>query len=194
LLTGGQTAQCRPSTLTSSSETLFDSWSPSRPTEMSLGLRLSWSSSASAPPPFNRLSVHSRQAEAQSQTEAWADMPKHIPGTDGANRQPCSVPVVSHHLDGLLHSVDCRLVASCCRSWGSRAFPSGRLPVPAQEPIPGHVPAVLAARFVPSKEFPSSAAVPHHCGRCLPAVDSPQGGGTSRDTCFQMPQPMPPRD
>ena len=26
------------------------------------------------------------------------------------------------------------------------------------------------ARFVPFEAFPSSAAVPHHCGRCLPAV------------------------
>jgi hypothetical protein len=27
-----------------------------------------------------------------------------------------------------------------------------------------------ATRFTPSEEFPSSAAVPHHCGRCLSAV------------------------
>jgi hypothetical protein len=27
--------------------------------------------------------------------------------------------VVSHHLDGLLHTRPCRSVAPCCRSWGS---------------------------------------------------------------------------
>jgi len=30
--------------------------------------------------------------------------------------------------------------------------------------------AVPATRFTPFEDFPSPAAVPHHCGRCLPAV------------------------
>jgi len=30
-----------------------------------------------------------------------------------------------------------------------------------------------ATRFIPLEAFPSSAAVPHHCGRCPPAVPSP---------------------
>jgi len=30
-----------------------------------------------------------------------------------------------------------------------------------------------ATRFTPFEEYPSSVAVPHHCGRCLPAVTSP---------------------
>jgi hypothetical protein len=29
---------------------------------------------------------------------------------------------------------------------------------------------IPAARFIPFDEFPSSAAVPHHCGRCPPAI------------------------
>jgi hypothetical protein len=31
----------------------------------------------------------------------------------------------------------------------------------------GRIPPIPAARFTPSEEFPSSIAVPHHCGLCL---------------------------
>jgi hypothetical protein len=36
----------------------------------------------------------------------------------------CSVPVVSHHLDGFLRATDRRFVAPCSRSWGSPGFGS----------------------------------------------------------------------
>ena len=38
---------------------------------------------------------------------------------DAATRPTCSAFVGSHHLDGFLHRVVRRLVASCCRPWGS---------------------------------------------------------------------------
>jgi len=52
-----------------------------------------------------------------------ASTPPHFCGSGSNCRfEPCSVRVVSHHLDGLLRSEGCRLVASCCRSWGSLCF------------------------------------------------------------------------
>jgi hypothetical protein len=61
-----------------------------------------------------------------------------------------SALVVSHHLDGFLRAKDRRLVASCCRSWGSPRFPepAARRPRPngpkaarpAPEARPGPVP------------------------------------------------------
>jgi hypothetical protein len=43
-----------------------------------------------------------------------------------ANRHTCSAYVGSHHLDGLLHRTVRKLVASCCRPWGSSGFHTGR--------------------------------------------------------------------
>ena len=119
--------------------------------------------------------------------------PKRPREADGATHRPRSVLVVSHHLDGLLHSAGCGLVASRYRSWGSPAFLAGRLPVPTRKSRPGSAPAALAARLIPFKEFPSSAAAPHHCGPCLLAVHTPRGGDASRDTRFRAPQPASPR-
>jgi len=116
---------------------------------------------------------------ASRSRRTW-DRPKPVPGADGATRLPRSALVVSHHLDGFLHSHGCRLVASCYRSWGSPAFPAGRFRVPTIHrsglPRPGRAPAIPAARFGPSEEFPSSAAAPHRCGRCLLAVGYPPRG------------------
>jgi hypothetical protein len=94
-----------------------------------------------------------------------------------ANRLPhpltCSARVVSHHLDGLLRTVDPGLVASQCRT-GFAAFhrraPSGSGRSQSQE---GHTP-LPATRFTPLEEFPSSAAAPRHRGRCPLAVTDVQ--------------------
>ena len=123
-----------------------------------------------------------------------AKTPRRLPGTDDATRRSRSVLVVSHHLDGLLHTLGCRLVASCFRSWGSPAFRVGRLLMPTRRPRPGRAPTAPAARLIPFKEFPSSAAVPHHCGLCPLAVHLPRGGGASRDIRCRMPQPASPQD
>jgi hypothetical protein len=122
-----------------------------------------------------------------------ANAPKRSQEADGANHRPRSVLVVSHHLDGLLHSAGRRLVASCYRSWGSPAFLVGRFLVPTRKSIPGSAPTALAARFIPFKEFPSSVAAPHHCGPYLLAVHTPRGGDTSCDTRFRVPQLASPR-
>jgi hypothetical protein len=57
----------------------------------------------------------------------------------------------------------CGFVAPRCQLWSSTRFPSR---------LPGH-PRVScksfpfpASRVIPFEEFPSSAAVPHHCGLC----------------------------
>lgn len=154
---------------------------------------------AEAWPQAKRRSVLPKQlAEASCRNMPAWDRPKPVPGASGANRLPRSALVVSHHLDGLLHSAGCRPIASCYRSWGSPAFLSGRLHVPidhrSDRPRPGHAPAALAARFVPYKEFPSPVAVPHHCGRCLLAVHTPRGDDASCDTRCRAPQPASPRD
>jgi hypothetical protein len=40
-----------------------------------------------------------------------------------------------------------------------------------------------ATRFTPFEDFPSPAAVPHHCGRCLPAVTVLPGAVPDRGRC-----------
>jgi hypothetical protein len=49
-----------------------------------------------------------------------------------------------------------------------------------------------ATRFTPFEDFPSSAAVPHHCGRCLPAV-TVLPGAKSQPKPSPLPTASPPR-
>jgi hypothetical protein len=59
----------------------------------------------------------------------------------------------------------------CCTPQPAKGSP--RFLRPGTEPArePSWIPlAVPATRFTPFEDFPSSAAVPHHCGRCLHAV------------------------
>jgi hypothetical protein len=92
----------------------------------------------------------------------------------GAEPRLASDLAVSHSLAGLLRQKTRRLVASCCRSWGSIRFvhpPGGASPrsfviaddVPCWSPRAG----VPASRFVPPEGVPSPAAVSHRCDRCL---------------------------
>jgi hypothetical protein len=80
----------------------------------------------------------------------------------------CSTLVVSHHLGGLLRATAAGLLHPAAShgvrrvSWCRRpSHPRVLRPV---DPFP-------ATRFIPFKGFPSSAAVPHHCGPFLHAVD-----------------------
>jgi len=75
---------------------------------------------------------------SRASTPADGAVPKNSPPASVRGDQPrtCSVLVVLHHLDGLLRSRpgrpsascrydqtrSCRLIASCCRSWGSLRF------------------------------------------------------------------------
>jgi len=92
----------------------------------------------------------------------------------GAEPRLASDLAVLHSLAGLLRHRTCRLVASCCRSWGSIRFvrsPGVASPgsfviaddVPCWSPRAG----VPASRFVPPEGVPSLAAVSHRCDRCL---------------------------
>jgi len=82
--------------------------------------------SASARPPLRRPSFRTPLSRSPRAS------------TPGAGLSPCSfglgmplpksrsVLVVSHHLDGFLRATARRLVASCCRPWGSSRFLPGR--------------------------------------------------------------------
>jgi hypothetical protein len=87
----------------------------------------------------------------------------------------CSALVDSHHLDGLLRSgVPSMLQPGPERvRCVSRHQPSFRLLRGPEDPRSNRSSSRHRsphARFVPFEAFPSSAAVPHHCGRCPPAV------------------------
>jgi hypothetical protein len=82
---------------------------------------------------------------------------------DGANRRLTFRPRGFSPPRRLPPHRGCGFVAPRCRLWSSTRFPSR---------IPGHPRvscksfAFPAPRVIPFEEFPSSAAVPHHCGRC----------------------------
>jgi hypothetical protein len=70
-----------------------------------------------------------------------------------------SVPVVSHHLDGLSTLLVVGLFRPTARQ-DSQCCPNLR---PASEDVGGHV--RFPTAHSPFEEFPSLVAVPHHCGR-----------------------------
>jgi hypothetical protein len=79
-----------------------------------------------------------------------------------------SALVVSHHHDGFLRAeVTGLLHPATCQ--GFAAFCACRFPAPPEGGADRRS-ALPATRFTPFEDFPSPAAVPHHCGRCLPAV------------------------
>jgi hypothetical protein len=69
----------------------------------------------------------------------------------------------SSRLASLLH------LAASRGSTRFRTDRPGRAPQAAA--LPGPTGTIPASQFTPLEEFPSSTAVPHHCGRCLLDVD-----------------------
>jgi hypothetical protein len=93
----------------------------------------------------------------------------------------CSALVVSHHHNGLLRAEVTGLLHPATGQ-GFAAFHACRHRSTRRRASNGTIP---ATRFTPFEDFPSSAAVPHHCGPCLPAVTVLPGAGTdmSRFPC-----------
>jgi hypothetical protein len=79
----------------------------------------------------------------------------------------CSALVVSHHLGGLLRAAAASLLHPAAGPGVHRVSRCLRPGLPKVLRPVGPFPAM---RFIPFEGFPSSAAVPHHCGRCPPAV------------------------
>lgn len=90
--------------------------------------------------------------------------------------------MVSHHLDGFLRATAAGLLHPAA---------SHEVRLVSPDPVPSFHPEVslatwtrfLAARFIPFKGFPSSAAVPHHCGRC-PLIVGCQSPRSCLDAAF----------
>jgi hypothetical protein len=92
-----------------------------------------------------------------------------------------SALVVSHHHDGFLRAeVTGLLHPATCQ--GFAAFRACRFPAPP-EGGSARRSALPATRFTPFEDFPSPAAVPHHCGRCLPVVTVLPGAVPDRGRC-----------
>jgi hypothetical protein len=117
---------------------------------------LSWDSSACAPPPTFRPGVHSREPGP-------APFGRTVPPA-----RSCSVFAVSHRPDGLLRLAAAGLLHPAAglgfaafhalRRQRGRSHPGGRARSPR--------------RVIPLEEYPSSAAVPRHRGRCPLAVSA----------------------
>ena len=98
-----------------------------------------------------------------------------------------SALVVSHHLDGLLHAKVTGLLHPAT-SLGFAAFRACRFPTTPEGGAACRV-ALPATRFTPFEDFPSPAAVLHHCSRCLPAVSVLPGAAPDRGRCPCRPPP-----
>jgi hypothetical protein len=114
----------------------------------SLGIRL-----LIAPLPFDPLRVHSRKPR--------------LPSGRRYQRRSCSALVVSHHLGGFLRAGAAGLLHPAASSGVRRV---SFLCLPGRREASCKTSVFPASRIVPFEEFPSSAAVPHHCGLCPPAV------------------------
>jgi len=79
----------------------------------------------------------------------------------------CSAPVVSHHLGGLLRATAAGLLHPAA---GHEVHRVSRCVRPKLPKVLRPVSPFPATRFIPFEGFPSPVAVPHHCGRCPPAV------------------------
>jgi hypothetical protein len=79
----------------------------------------------------------------------------------------CSALVVSHHLGGLLRAAAAGLLHPAAGPGVRRV---SRCLRPGLPKVPRPVGPFPATRIVPFEGFPSTVAVPHHCGRCPPAV------------------------
>jgi hypothetical protein len=90
------------------------------------------------------------------------------PPSDRRCHTPVHVPPSWFHTTTTVSSA--RELRVCCTpqpAKGSPRFMHAATAPPEGGRATGTIP---ATRFTPFEEFPSSAAVPHHCGRCLPAV------------------------
>jgi hypothetical protein len=83
--------------------------------------------------------------------------------------ESCSALVVSHHLDGLLRAGATGLLHPAA-GHGVRRVSCFRLP--PHPKMAWKLVTFPAPRVIPFEEFPSSAAVPHHCGLCPLAVSA----------------------
>jgi hypothetical protein len=110
---------------------------------------------AFAPLLINRSHVYSRRLR---RTAFGSSVP-----TDNSR----STLVVSHHLGGLLRATAAGLLHPAA-SHGVRRV--SRCQRPSHPRVLRPVSPFPATRFIPFKGFPSSAAVPHHCGRFPLAV------------------------
>jgi hypothetical protein len=106
-----------------------------------------------APLPFDRPCVHSRRPRPPSGRRCHPSTVFRPRGLSPPRR------FAPHR--------GCGFVAPRCRLWGSTRFPSR---LPAHPRVPCKAFAFPAPRVIPFEEFPSSAAVPHHCGLCPPAI------------------------
>jgi hypothetical protein len=120
---------------------------------------LSWDSSSKSPPPFSR----------------GRPLPEHAPRRALLRRVAAtpparSVPVVFHHLDGFLRPRVPSVLQPGPGPGVHGVSPDDLVTLPKEGSEAGRFP---VRAFVPFEGFPSSAAVPHHCGRCPPAVRHP---------------------
>jgi len=135
-------------------------------------IRLSWASPALSLPPVDS---PGRPLPVGVSTFLWCA---------GSTRcASCSVLVDFHHLDGLLRSGGSGMLqpdpdrVRCV----SRCPPSCRLlrgPEDPRSKRSSSQASFPATRFIPFEAFPSPVAVPHHCGRCPPAVVVPRSRQT----------------
>jgi hypothetical protein len=134
----------------SSSERSSSSWNPSRP----LPKQRPWAPPlmalpAFAPTPIDRSRVHSQRLRR-------AAFGSSVPPDDSR-----SAPVVSHHLGGFLRAAATGLLHPAAGPEVHRVSWCVRPKLPKVLRPVGPFPAM---RFIPFEGFPSSEAVPHHCG------------------------------
>jgi hypothetical protein len=144
----GPSWSCAPSSERSSHPLELLAAAEAASSSSSLGIR-----PLTAPLPIDRLRVHSRRPRPPSGRRCHPSSSFRPRGFSPPRR--------------LSPRRGCRFVAPCCRLWGSTRCP---LRLPDRPKAPCKTVAFPAPHFIPFEEFPSSAAAPHHCGRCLPVI------------------------
>jgi hypothetical protein len=140
------------------------------PTWISLPIRLSWASPALIPASGSIPCVHSRSAGKSHLPSVCRLHPLHIAFRPRGFSPPRRLAPLGG--SGMLQPDPDRVRCVSRRLPSARLLRDPKVPLQAVELHPPF----LATRLVPFEAFPSSTAVPHHCGLCLPAVVVPHSG------------------
>lgn len=140
---------------------------------------------SSGPPPLHRLCTVSRRTAARPLRNG--KQASHFVGSQMPIWKSRSDLVVSHHLAGFLRAAARRLVASCCRSWGSprftRTWPKPAAILATRPPLEGFSPPPAVLRSPGALAPLAFALAAREIDHCWPRPPLARPSSSRRCSC-----------